>query len=323
MRRLLAPRRARWRSTALWHRLVGAADEPARERRPGSRSTYPRRRVPVDAARLLGPEGVAVLDRAAVEARPVGPSRWGPIRANWSAGARHGLRPRHLGDELPRRALPARRQQRPKGFDCSGFTRHIFENSLGLVLPRRADEQAQQAGCCRCRATSSSPATWSSSTPCARLLARRHLRRRRQVHPRAAHRRRRCASRTCAPAYWAKRFNGARRAAAARRRCRAALPGPRLDMPAPPLTPSGRPAARHNAAHGRIRHSAGRPALRAAPVPRCRQPRRPTACWPTAWAGRCATCASRSPTAATSAAATACPRRCSTSHYKFLPQTRC
>ncbi|HSW07694.1 C40 family peptidase [Aquabacterium sp.] len=28
------------------------------------------------------------------------------------------------------------------GFDCSGFTRHIFEMSLGLVLPRRADEQA-------------------------------------------------------------------------------------------------------------------------------------------------------------------------------------
>ena len=28
------------------------------------------------------------------------------------------------------------------GFDCSGFTRYIFENSLGLVLPRRADEQA-------------------------------------------------------------------------------------------------------------------------------------------------------------------------------------
>lgn len=32
------------------------------------------------------------------------------------------------------------------GFDCSGFTRHIFENSIGLVLPRRADEQAQSAG---------------------------------------------------------------------------------------------------------------------------------------------------------------------------------
>ena len=29
------------------------------------------------------------------------------------------------------------------GFDCSGFTRHVFEKTLGLVLPRRADEQAQ------------------------------------------------------------------------------------------------------------------------------------------------------------------------------------
>ena len=28
------------------------------------------------------------------------------------------------------------------GFDCSGFTRHIFELSVGMVLPRRADEQA-------------------------------------------------------------------------------------------------------------------------------------------------------------------------------------
>ena len=32
------------------------------------------------------------------------------------------------------------------GFDCSGFTRLMFENSLGLVLPRRADEQAKAAG---------------------------------------------------------------------------------------------------------------------------------------------------------------------------------
>ena len=32
------------------------------------------------------------------------------------------------------------------GFDCSGFTRHVFELSLGLVLPRRVDEQAQTAG---------------------------------------------------------------------------------------------------------------------------------------------------------------------------------
>ena len=30
-----------------------------------------------------------------------------------------------------------------QGFDCSGFTRFVFENSIGLVLPRRADQQAQ------------------------------------------------------------------------------------------------------------------------------------------------------------------------------------
>lgn len=30
-----------------------------------------------------------------------------------------------------------------QGFDCSGFTRFIFEKSVGLVLPRRADEQAR------------------------------------------------------------------------------------------------------------------------------------------------------------------------------------
>ena len=32
-----------------------------------------------------------------------------------------------------------------QGFDCSGFTRYVFENSLGLVLPRRADQQAKDS----------------------------------------------------------------------------------------------------------------------------------------------------------------------------------
>lgn len=32
------------------------------------------------------------------------------------------------------------------GFDCSGFTRYVFEHSVGLVLPRRADEQAKAPG---------------------------------------------------------------------------------------------------------------------------------------------------------------------------------
>jgi cell wall-associated NlpC family hydrolase len=35
------------------------------------------------------------------------------------------------------------------GFDCSGFTRHIFELSLGLLLPRRVDDQAGAGGLVR------------------------------------------------------------------------------------------------------------------------------------------------------------------------------
>ncbi|MBQ0958744.1 C40 family peptidase [Ideonella sp. 4Y11] len=33
-----------------------------------------------------------------------------------------------------------------QGFDCSGFTRYVFEHSVGLVLPRRAAEQAASPG---------------------------------------------------------------------------------------------------------------------------------------------------------------------------------
>ena len=40
------------------------------------------------------------------------------------------------------------------GFDCSGFTRHVFELSLGLVLPRRVDEQATAPAWSRSSATS-------------------------------------------------------------------------------------------------------------------------------------------------------------------------
>ena len=29
------------------------------------------------------------------------------------------------------------------GFDCSGFVRHLYEKSVGQLLPRRAEEQAR------------------------------------------------------------------------------------------------------------------------------------------------------------------------------------
>ncbi|WP_281915366.1 C40 family peptidase [Caldimonas thermodepolymerans] len=60
---------------------------------------------------------------------------------------------RHKASELVMTAMnflgvPYRRggNTAEEGFDCSGFTRHIFEQSLGLVLPRRADEQARAPG---------------------------------------------------------------------------------------------------------------------------------------------------------------------------------
>lgn len=37
-------------------------------------------------------------------------------------------------------------QSQESGFDCSGFTRHVFERSVGLLLPRRASEQAAMPG---------------------------------------------------------------------------------------------------------------------------------------------------------------------------------
>ena len=44
--------------------------------------------------------------------------------------------------------VPYRRggQTEDEGFDCSGFTRYIFERSIGLALPRRVDEQATAPG---------------------------------------------------------------------------------------------------------------------------------------------------------------------------------
>jgi cell wall-associated NlpC family hydrolase len=40
-------------------------------------------------------------------------------------------------------------QSRDGGFDCSGFTRHVFERSIGMILPRRASEQANMPGLLR------------------------------------------------------------------------------------------------------------------------------------------------------------------------------
>ena len=75
------------------------------------------------------------------------------------------------------------------GFDCSGFVRAMYNQTVGHLLPRRAEEQAAATQpVTRSRAQARRPGVLQHHAP--RLQPCRHLRRRRQVHPRTAHRRR-------------------------------------------------------------------------------------------------------------------------------------
>ncbi|MBP6765190.1 MAG: C40 family peptidase [Rubrivivax sp.] len=102
-----------------------------------------------------------------------------------------------------------------QGFDCSGFTRYVFENSLGLVLPRRADQQAQNAGLLKIRREELKPGDLVFFNTMRRAFSHVgiYIGEGRFIH----------APRTGAEvriedmrqAYWSKRFNGARRAESA------------------------------------------------------------------------------------------------------------
>ncbi len=103
------------------------------------------------AARLLADKGLVV---------PMGTNAPGfdaaaatTTGANGSASGRFVAQVRDRASDMVLNAMnflgvPYRRggSSEEVGFDCSGFTRHIFEHSLGLVLPRRADEQASARG---------------------------------------------------------------------------------------------------------------------------------------------------------------------------------
>ena len=99
-----------------------------------------------------------------------------------------------------------------QGFDCSGFTRFVFENSIGLVLPRRADQQAQTASLQSVKREELKPGDLVFFNTMRRAFSHVgiYVGEGKFIHaPRTGGEVRVEDMRT---AYWAKRFNGARRA---------------------------------------------------------------------------------------------------------------
>ncbi len=102
-----------------------------------------------------------------------------------------------------------------QGFDCSGFTRYVFEHSVGLVLPRRADEQAHNAGLAAIRREELRPGDLVFFNTMRRAFSHVgiYIGEGRFIHsPRSGGEVR---IEDMRQAYWSTRFNGARRADAA------------------------------------------------------------------------------------------------------------
>jgi len=126
-----------------------------------------------------------------------------------------------------------------EGFDCSGFTRHIFELSIGLVLPRRADQQAQQAGLLTVKRDELKPGDLVFFNTMRRAFSHVgiYVGDGKFIHaPRTGGEVR---VEDMRQAYWVKRYNGARRAELAAAPAGAAVPQPRL----PATHPAGLPPA--------------------------------------------------------------------------------
>ncbi|MEP7303024.1 MAG: C40 family peptidase [Caldimonas sp.] len=98
------------------------------------------------------------------------------------------------------------------GFDCSGFTRHVFEASLGLVLPRRADEQAAMPGLVKVERDELKPGDLVFFNTMRRSFSHVgiYIGENRFIH--APSHGKDVRTDDMSFAYWAKRFTGARRA---------------------------------------------------------------------------------------------------------------
>lgn len=127
------------------------------------------------------------------------------------------------------------------GFDCSGFTRHVFEMSLGLVLPRRVDEQASAPGLLKVRRDELRPGDLVFFNTLKRTFSHVgiYIGEGKFIHsPRSGGEVRVEDMRY---AYWSKRFTGARRAQPLQNG-----PAPELAAAAPPparIQPAATPAA--------------------------------------------------------------------------------
>jgi hypothetical protein len=120
-----------------------------------------------------------------------------------------------------------------EGFDCSGFTRHVFEATTGLVLPRRADAQAAVPALMNVNKRDLRPGDLVFFNTMRRAFSHVgiYIGEGRFIHaPRTGGTVRIEDMRV---AYWTKRFNGARRADGA-------LAAPNL--PDAPAAPSALPA---------------------------------------------------------------------------------
>jgi cell wall-associated NlpC family hydrolase len=100
------------------------------------------------------------------------------------------------------------------GFDCSGFTRQVYAQSLGVTLPRQADEQAQAAGLHNVRRDELRPGDLVFFNTLRRTYSHVgiYLGQGRFVH--APRQGAQVRVEQMAIRYWARRFTGARRHAA-------------------------------------------------------------------------------------------------------------
>jgi len=136
-----------------------------------------------------------------------------------------------------------------EGFDCSGFTRYIFEHSLGLILPRRADEQATAPGLVKVKRDELQPGDLVFFNTLRRTFSHVgiYVGDNKFIHaPRTGGNVR---VEDMQVKYWSKRFTGARRPAEGQVQTAAFVPAatpltPAVNTPAPAtVTPTPAPAA--------------------------------------------------------------------------------